>query len=957
MRTELPLSHVRVEAGATAEIEIEVTNTTEIIDGVTAIVDGINPEWIRLQRPLLSLFPEASDRLVLYFDIPRTCQAGDYLIDVRIVSAVDPDQESIQDFWLTVAPHVDMEIELRPSMIRGGRKGTTVATVRNTGNCPVDAQVSAEEATREIDCVVDPPDLTVPYAHEMPVEITFRGRRPWFGESVGRQIEIRVRSGETVVEEAATFNQRPRISRGLMTFMTLAAIVALWALIFLFLITWLRGADGPGKAVPDEIATGTDDVELALIRGTVAGTVRAASTAEGIPKVTVEAFRVKRFPAQSERPRLDNCSQPSPPDPDPERQVACSIASGGTDDDGRYQLRTLIPGSYVMRFSAPGYDEVWYPGDLESGDYLKIAPLEPARDQDVQMVGKTGSVEVQIDLPENTDTSELTVSITSKNSAPAGADVAGLARAQIEPACTIDADGLVRCDGLPTPGEYVITVSGPGFETQRIDVGLVGGDDTVVDTVPLLGEPGTIEGRVVDQNGSPLVGAEVTISSGQYRARVFSDRAGVFVVADLPTPGDYVIDLSLAGFTGRTIALELEAGAPRDVGDQELVGGAGSMSGVVVDEQGNRLGGVQITVAGDRATALTTTLTDGDRGSFFIQDLVVPGAYSVAFTAPGLQTETRIVAFDEAGSKSLGEVRMFTAFGRIEGRVVDPTGTAVGNAEIELIDGLRSRTTTSSTTGNGSFGFDDVAPGSYTIVVRSTDDPDNVKMWVAQRDVAAGEVVRLDRVVLPLSSLGTVQGVVTDTDGVELGLVGVTLTGEGKTMNTTTESDPATRGTFSFTGLDVPGTYELRFSLANYGTVTRSVTLSFTGGQFISSLNLEMAPNPGPVTGSVIDSVTGEPIVGADVMLISVAGGDPQNTVTDVDGAFRFDEVPAGLVAISVDYTAPDLSTGTIIGFQYEVPAGGGSLTEPLRLDVIPAPPPTTLPPPPPPPPTTAPPP
>ena len=31
------------------------------IDGVTAIVDGINPDWVQLERPLVSLFPDATE--------------------------------------------------------------------------------------------------------------------------------------------------------------------------------------------------------------------------------------------------------------------------------------------------------------------------------------------------------------------------------------------------------------------------------------------------------------------------------------------------------------------------------------------------------------------------------------------------------------------------------------------------------------------------------------------------------------------------------------------------------------------------------------------------------------------------------------------------------------------------------------------------------------------------------
>ena len=99
------------------------------------------------------------------------------------------------------------------------------------------------------------------------------------------------------------------------------------------------------------------------------------------------------------------------------------MASGGTDEDGSYELRTLIPGDYILRFSAAGYSEVWYPGDLAGGKFLPIGVLDPTRGNDVVLQGVLGSVEVQIDLPEGADASQLTARIASKDAiAPSGSE-------------------------------------------------------------------------------------------------------------------------------------------------------------------------------------------------------------------------------------------------------------------------------------------------------------------------------------------------------------------------------------------------------------------------------------------------------------------------------------------------------------------------------------------------------
>ena len=919
MRTALGTSHVAVEAGSTARVEIEVTNTSDVIDGIVAIVDGLNPEWVSTERPLVRLFPDTTDTVVIHIDVPRTCRAGDYLVNVHVVSAVDPLRESIHDFWLTVEPHTGLDLELRPSILRAGSRGTCWATVRNTGNCDLAISLHVDDPTREVDATIVEPERTLPYEHLAPVEIELRGRRPWFGEPAVRLLTVEARSGDVVVERPLTFSQRPRIPRGVLTALVLAAIITLWVLIFVYAIGALRAGGDPPKAVAGEIATGAENIELALIRGTVAGSVSASTTGEGIPSVTVEAFRIKQFP-----------NVPGEPAPDPAVTLS-PVASGGTDENGDYLLRTLIPGKYLLRFSASGYAEVWLPGDLASGRSLAIAPLDPVRAQDVVMEGALASVQVQLDLPDGTDPSQLTARITPADGGSLSA-TSGLVQTDGGGTCVIDAQALVTCTGLPTPGEYLIAVSGPGFDGQRIPVDLSGGADTVVDTVQVAGELGDITGSVIDQDGAPLVGATVSVSSGQFVARVFTDRGGRFVVDDLPTPADYVVDISLPGYVGRTIALPLAAGGSSSVPAQQLVGGVGSINGAVVDEAGNRLPGVQIELSGERSTAVTASLTDGDVGSFSFRDLAVPGTYSIAFSLPGYLTETRLVTFEEAGLQPVGDVRMSTSFGRVEGSVVDPTGDPVAGAQVQLLDGLRTRTTTTSSGGIGSFGFSDVTPGSYTIVVQSTNDPEDVKVWVAQRDVVAGETMLLDRIVLPLEALGTIQGVVNDPAGVRLAGVGVTLVGEGRTETTVSRGPGPGVGTFDFAGLDVPGTYELTFTLADHGTVVRTVSLAFTNGAFVQSVNPILVPDPGPVSGIVEDDV-GEPVDGASVT-VTDAAGTVHTVATDSFGTFELPSVAAGPAVIDVTYVGPDDEAGAVADLSFVVPPGGGVIPDPITISI-----------------------
>ena len=72
----------------------------------------------------------------------------------------------------------------------------------------------------------------------------------------------------------------------------------------------------------------------------------ARSTGEGVARVTVEALRGSRT---ANRRRA---------------------GSAATADDGTYTVAALLPGTYKLRFTAEGYDEVWYPDGAERGRRL-----------------------------------------------------------------------------------------------------------------------------------------------------------------------------------------------------------------------------------------------------------------------------------------------------------------------------------------------------------------------------------------------------------------------------------------------------------------------------------------------------------------------------------------------------------------------------------------------------------
>lgn len=718
MKTGVTQTHVNAIPGLSTRVDVDVTNTSNVIDGITAIVDGINPDWVRLERPMISLFPEATERLTVVFDIPRSCPAGDYLVVVRVVSTIDSERFSVHDFWLTVGVVEGVSLVLRPSIVTGGAKAAVHAIVTNTGNATAEISVDALEPTRALDCRVDPNHFVLGHGAEALLPITLRGPRPWIGQPASRQIHITVRTGDVEVEKVATFHQRPRIARGLITALVLAGIVLLWALIFLWVVTELRTREPVAKATGTDILTGPENIPIAAIAGSASGTVTAATTGAGIPRITVESWRV------------DASGKLIP------------VGSAATDEDGRYEVPSLIPGNFRLRFSASGFDEVWYADDSGS-DVIAIAPRQAATGLDVTMVGAPGRLTGRIALPPGSAAVPLTVTatmITEQAGAGSGAGAGGGAAPVT--VTQVTTDGNINLEGLPTPATFQVTVTGQGFDTQSFQQAVGGGEASVINTVSLGAASGSITGGVTDANGVALGGVNVVARSGNTEVRVVtptSGDVGRFSLVGLATPATYVLTFELTGFSSQTLALNLDAGASQSA-SARLVGGSGTISGDAQAPDATPIGGIPVRIVGEGFTAETTTLTTngaaGAAGSFTVAGLPVPGDYTITLGGGGFQAETLSASFTEAGTRSVGAITLLPTVSEIRGTVF-VGGNGIGEAIVSLTNGIVSQQTTSATNPAGAFAFAQVPEGAYTLTVERP----GFSRRVVLVEVAAGDLV------------------------------------------------------------------------------------------------------------------------------------------------------------------------------------------------------------------------
>src|SRR5437667_295239 len=170
---------------------------------------------------------------------------------------------------------------------------------------------------------------------------------------------------------------------------------------------------------------------------------------------------------------------------------------------------------------------------------------------------------------------------------------------------------------------------------------------------------------------------------------------------------------------------------------------------------GRTLGGGGRPRPGAHATAVrdgveVSNVTTGSDGVFACMGLAA-GTYEIRVWADGYASRTLTVSLAEAERLGLGDIPLTASSagsGVVVGRIRDDSGAAITDVSVDLIhDGIATAQTHS--TADGSFQFDSVAAGSYTLRVTATG-------FVTRElpiEVVAGTTSNLGEIVLSRSSV------------------------------------------------------------------------------------------------------------------------------------------------------------------------------------------------------------
>ena len=714
LRADLLTPSVVAVPGANVEVELQILNTSAVIEQIQVNVLGVEVESAASEPATLTLFPDESARLLLRLRFPTQLASGTH---TALLQVMGQSMRSIAECELIVdvPPVPDVAVALEPPLVRGAGRAEYTVAAENRGNTVLTLLVRATDADQRLRLGVDTPTLRLAPGETGTARITARHRRPLKGEPLEHVISVQAEQGAIIGMGTARFIQKPRITAGIVTIFTLVLILSLWAVAMFFGVRAALAGPPPTKAVPEGFSEGVgiEDFDAIAVGGTVTGRIVAASTARPLPRLTVEAF-----------------------DGD-----GVLVTAAATDSEGVYQLGGLLPIEYRIRVRGTGVEDLWWPdaGSQADGEALFVAPSDVTSDIDAVVTGLGAEVGGRI-IAGDDDPVEISVTLTAVDTL----DV-------VDPVTvTAAADGTWTASGLVSPATYRIAAAAEGYDTVEVTQVVAPGEQLVVNTVRLPAAAGAIGGTVVDADGQPLGAVEVAVVRGDLSLSTVTPTAGVigsFLVPDLPTPATYLVTYTAEGYSSETQAIRLGPGVSSTDLSVTLRPAFGTVTGRVTTGAGQAIGGATVTVAGEGIEVATSTFTSGTIGSYRVGELPMPGIYTVTVEFDGYRRETLQVSLTREAPVATANTELTASLGRVSGIVIDSaTEAGIGAVVIVVSDGLNTwETTTASAPAAaiGRFSVADLPPGAYTVTASYPGYTDTTVLQVVTAGVESSVTAEL----------------------------------------------------------------------------------------------------------------------------------------------------------------------------------------------------------------------
>ncbi len=536
--------------------------------------------------------------------------------------------------------------------------------------------------------------------------------------------------------------------------------------------------------------------------------------------------------------------------------IAASSAgiSYGTQSgaDGNYQLTGLPDGTYAVTAGGGAFDtdtsgsESILDSDDVGGVNFALAPAATLQGQVTSAADGTPVDEATVLLVNNTGVSF---------------------------SASTDTSGAYTITNLAA-GTYTLTVEANNFAVATLTgVVMQSGVTTTLPAVAMTAA-GSVAITLEDPTSAPIpaVGVDL-IQNGAVVAVGETDSSGTATLSGLAA-GTYQVQTEAPPFLTADATVTIAPGVnPSET--YQLQPGC-SIQGTVTDGSGSPLANVPVTVLNQDGSILaTTTASDG---TYEVQGLDA-GSFAVSVgNAPGL--ERQIITLSTADPDAT--VNFTLAGAVVSGSVVQADGTTpVTNALVCLVSS-GSVLVAGETDANGDYAFEDVVPGTYTVLTGGrTGIAASASFTVGSQDANLPAIV--------LSTL-QVSGTVAGPSGQPLAGATVLVVPQAEPlaalgMTAVTDSN----GQFSVSGA-TPGSYEVQVQDDGFAPQSQVIALSAQGAPLAIQLQTGTT-----LSGQITDATGGGPVAGVQVTVFSAT---THNTVasgqTDSSGAYQLTGLAPG---------------------------------------------------------------
>lgn len=218
--------------------------------------------------------------------------------------------------------------------------------------------------------------------------------------------------------------------------------------------------------------------------------------------------------------------------------------------------------------------------------------------------------------------------VTDQSGNPAKEAIVSTVIDGIEYSTVSNASGEYKLSGLPEGSDYTISASKQGYlKDSKSGITTSIGETTSNVDLKVILNSGTIKGIITDQDGNPVDGVKVSLSSEGETYSATTDVDGKYTIINVPKGKGYTVQANKANYLGGEVSgVEVAVGKVTDNVNISIEINIGAISGTVKDSEGYPVYAAIVTAT---AGLNRYTVETDELGNYILDDVLAGVNYTI----------------------------------------------------------------------------------------------------------------------------------------------------------------------------------------------------------------------------------------------------------------------------------------------------------------------------------------